>query len=78
MGLNKEQLSATIRTILDTQALIQDNPAQAREALANDLADAIDLYVKGASVVTNAYQAVQVAPSTGTGITSAPGTGYLV
>lgn len=55
MPLDKISLKATIKTIVDDLFANTSNlsPAQARNKFATDLADAIDVYVKGGLVITN-------------------------
>lgn len=77
MALVKATLEAQILVALQDMFSRTENPEQAQADFANQLATAIDSYVRAAQVITNPGQAVQVAFPTGTGSTVSPGTGSL-
>ena len=70
--LNKLALEQSIKVVLDSMSNRTASPAQARADFAKDLASAIDVFVRTGQVAPG--QTVQVAPSTGTGATTSPGT----
>ena len=43
---DKQTLSNTIKSALDTLSTQTDNPEQARQSIADQIADAVDAYVK--------------------------------
>ena len=76
MPLVKSTLEVGILALLEEMSNRTEDPAQARQDFASDLATLIDTYIKTATVTVLPGQVVQVAPS-GTGSTTSPGTGSL-
>ena len=50
MALNKAELKQSIKAAFENQVSKTENPAAALDDLAGKIADAIDAYVKGASI----------------------------
>jgi len=67
MAINKHSLTELFRQAFDNPSDVVVNPAQAREQLAKELADAIELYVVGRETVVTGTS-VSGGPVTGTGI----------
>ncbi|TGE23559.1 hypothetical protein [Hymenobacter metallicola] len=59
MALNTPLLKTAILSILDDQAKRTDNPAQAREDFAQQLAEAITAHIKTGQVQTTGTAAAQ-------------------
>lgn len=73
MALLKETLKAQILAAFQKQAAKKketDDPAKSAEELADDLASAIDAYIKTATVNTTVTGASPSGPVTGTGVGS--------
>lgn len=67
MAINKENLTALFKAAFDSTSDVVVNPAQARQKLAKELADAIELYVVGRETVVTGTS-VSGGPVTGSGI----------
>lgn len=78
MPLDKATLKVKIKQAFKDQATKETNPDAALDDLATKLAGAIDEYIKQGDVVVDFPIAVTVAPSTGTGGTTAPGKGSIM
>lgn len=63
MALNKAQLKASIKAAFVSQAEKTENPEAALDDLAGKIADAIDSYVKGASITATPANVVAAALS---------------
>lgn len=77
MALVKATLQAAISTALSTTRSGSFTINQYCDAVASDIANAIDTYIKAAVVTVPLGVAVQTVPATGTGATTAPGIGTL-
>jgi hypothetical protein len=73
MALNKPGLKAAILAICNNAK----TTSMTEEDFADQLANAIDTFVKTGTVTTPAGVAVQVSPASGTGATTAPGIGTI-
>lgn len=70
MALNKTSLELAIKTAFDRQAAknqTNDDPAVSRQEIAQDLANAIDAYIKSGTVNTTVTGASPSGAVTGTG-----------
>lgn len=74
MALNKTGLKNSIKSLM--QDMMKKEDASIDE-FAGKLSDAVDTYVKTGSVSVSVGIPVQVAPETGTGATTGPGTGTI-
>lgn len=75
MALNKEALKSDLKTRISAIKVTNDNPDGAIDALCSALSDAIDTYVKTATVTVQPGQTVTT--PAGPGSTSSQGTGSL-
>ena len=75
MPLDKATLTASIKVLFGANEVGLDAPAKANiEQMSTDLADAIDVFVKSGTVITNVAVASVSAVTPGPGV-SGPGTG---
>ncbi len=67
MPLVKQTLSAQLKLLYDQLSQQTENPDQARQKLADDLATAIDAYIKTSTVTVTVATAGTATAQTGTG-----------
>lgn len=77
MALQKPILKLAVLQAINDAKSKTDNPDQAINALADALTDAIDTYIRSATVTVLSGIPVTVVPATGVGATTLPGTGGL-
>lgn len=79
MPLDKTTLENRIRNAFDAESDVETNPAEARERTARAIAEAVDDFVRGATVTVAAGIPVSTAGTAAaqTGATTAAGTGTL-
>jgi hypothetical protein len=79
MALVKSILKQKIKAALDKQKAAESDPAASADSLAQDLTDAIDAYIKSATVTVAPGIPVATAGSSSaqTGATNGPGQGTI-
>lgn len=79
MALNKTQLKQALLNAFNAVSNIEGDPADFRQQLATELSNAIDAFVKSATVTVNAGIAVSTTGTAAaqTGTTTSTGTGTI-
>ena len=79
MALDKTSLENAIKAALDAECDITVKPAEARQRMAEKIANAIDTFVKSGTVTVEAGIPVTTAgsPTTQSGATTSTGTGSI-